>query len=204
MSKLHYILSSGTGLGLLSANALAASPLERTLTSVTELFFYAFFSCVVIFIILVYFAKFRDRRRTPLDALLPERGTIHSVKPDTLITACVQTMSAKKIGALIVIDDDRLVGIFTERDALNKVLAAGLDPSKTKVSDVMTKELYTISPTTTVNEAMEVVTRRHVRHLPVVENGKMLAVVSSSDLTRWLVKDQIDEVQKLVDLAAGT
>jgi len=195
MSKLHYMLSGSTGLGLLSANALAASPSERTLTSVTELFFYTFFLCVAIFITLVYFAKFRDKRRMPLDALLPERGAIHSVKPDTLITACVQTMSAKKIGALIVMAGDRLVGIFTERDALNKVLAAGLDPSKTKVSDVMTKDLYTISPTTTVNQAMEVVTKRRIRHLPVVENGKVLAVVSSSDLTRWLVKDQIGEVQ---------
>ncbi|MEK7877412.1 MAG: CBS domain-containing protein, partial [Pseudomonadota bacterium] len=95
-----------------------------------------------------------------------------------------------------------LIGIFTERDALNKVLAAGLDPVNTKVSAVMTKDPYCIPPTTTVGEAMQLVTQRRFRHLPIVENGKVLAVVSSGDLTHWLVKDQLREVQELVDLAA--
>ena len=111
-------------------------------------------------------------------------------------------VTAEKIGALIVMDGERLTGIFTERDALNKVLAAGLDPRSTKVSEVMTKDPYCIPPTTTVGAAMELVTKRRFRHLPIVENGKLLAVVSSGDLTHWLVKDQVGEVQELVDLAA--
>jgi CBS domain-containing protein len=111
-------------------------------------------------------------------------------------------MTASKIGALIVMDGERLIGIFTERDALNKVLAGGLDPGNTKVSEVMTKDPYCIPPTTTVGDAMELVTKRRFRHLPIVKNGKVLAVVSSGDLTHWLVKDQMGEVQELVDLAA--
>jgi CBS domain-containing protein len=67
---------------------------------------------------------------------------------------------------------------------------------------VMTKDPFCIPPGTTVAEAMELVTTRRFRHLPVVENGKVLAVVSSGDLTHWLVKDQVGEVQALVDLAA--
>jgi CBS domain-containing protein len=82
------------------------------------------------------------------------------------------------------------------------VLAGGLDPGSTKVSAVMTKDPYCISPTTTVDDAMELITKRRFRHLPIVENGKVLAVVSSGDLTHWLVKDQMGEVQELVDLAA--
>ena len=101
-------------------------------------------------------------------------------------------------------DGEKLVGIFTERDALNKVLAAGLDPGKTKVCDVMTKDPYSIPPTTTVGEAMELVTKRRFRHLPIVKNGKVLAVISSGDLTHWLVKEQVGEVQELVDLAVGS
>ena len=66
----------------------------------------------------------------------------------------------------------------------------------------MTKDPYGVPPTTTVGDAMELVTKRRFRHLPIVENGKVLAVVSSGDLTHWLVKDQIGEVQELVDLAA--
>jgi signal-transduction protein with cAMP-binding, CBS, and nucleotidyltransferase domain len=150
----------------------------------------------------VYFKRLRDRRRVPLRRIFEECEAIHSVGPDTPVTECVRTMAAEEIGALIVMDGERLIGIFTERDALNKVLAAGLDPVSTKVSAVMTKDPYCIPPTTTVGEAMKLVTKRRFRHLPIVENGKVLAVVSSGDLTHWLVKDQMGEVQELVDLAA--
>jgi CBS domain-containing protein len=111
-------------------------------------------------------------------------------------------MTVEKIGALIVMDGEKLIGIFTERDALNKVLAPGLDPRSTKVSEVMTKDPYCIPPTTTVGNAMQLITKRRFRHLPIVENGKVLAVLSSGDLTHWLVADQIGEVQELVNLAA--
>jgi CBS domain-containing protein len=150
----------------------------------------------------VYFMRSRDKRGTPLGRIFEEREAIHSVGPDTAVAACVRTMAAEKIGALVVLDGERLVGIFTERDALYRVLAAGLDPVSTKVSEVMTKDPYCIPPTTTVGKAMELVTKRRFRHLPIVEHGKVLAVVSSGDLTHWLVKDQLGEVQELVDLAA--
>ena len=119
-----------------------------------------------------------------------------------MVTECVRKMTAEKVGALIVMDGERLVGIFTERDALNKVLGAGLNPVSTKISAVMTKDPICIPPATTVGEAMELVTKRRFRHLPVVEKGRVLAVVSSGDLTHWLVKDKMGEVQELVDLAA--
>jgi len=204
MSKLHYKLGAGIGFVLLSSAALAASASEQTLTTVTDMFIYAFILFVVVVGILVYFVRLQDKRRTPLDTLFNARETIHSVGPNTSVTECVRTMTAKRIGALIVMDSEKLVGIFTERDALNKVLAAGLDPGKTKVSDVMTKDPYSIPPTTTVGEAMELVTKRRFRHLPIVKNGKVLAVISSGDLTHWLVKEQVGEVQELVDLAVGS
>jgi CBS domain-containing protein len=204
MSKLHYKLGTGIGFVLLSSAALAASEPEQTMTIITEVVIYAFILLAVVVGVLVYFGRLRDKRRTPVGALFAERETVHSVGPDTLVTECVRTMSAKKIGALIVMDGERLVGIFTERDALNKVLAAGLEPGRTKVSEVMTKDPFSIPPTTTVGEAMELVTKRRFRHLPIVKNGKVLAVISSGDLTHWLVKDQVGEVQELVDLAVGS
>jgi CBS domain-containing protein len=82
------------------------------------------------------------------------------------------------------------------------VLAGSLDPGNTKVSEVMTKDPYCINPTTTVGDAMKLITQHRFRHLPIVDNGKVLAVVSSGDLTHWLVQDRIGEVQELVDLAA--
>jgi CBS domain-containing protein len=204
MSKLHYKLSTGIGFVLLSSAALAADASEQALTTVTNMFIYAFILFVVVVGVLVYFLRSQDKRRTPLESLFTERETIHSVGPDTLVTECVRIMSAKKIGALIVMDGEKLIGIFTERDALNKVLAAGLEPGRTKVSVVMTKDPYSIPPTTTVGEAMELVTKRRFRHLPIVKNGKVLAVISSGDLTHWLVKEQVGEVQELVDLAVGS
>jgi CBS domain-containing protein len=201
MRKLRYKLGTGFGLALLSRAALAAT-LEEELTTVIKVSMYAFIVFVIVVIIGVYFMRSRDKRQAPLNRIFVEGEAIHSVGPDTPVTECVRLMTAEKIGALVVIDGERLKGIFTERDALNKVLAAGLDPGSTKVSKVMTKDPYCISPTTTVGDAMELITARRFRHLPIVENGKLLAVVSSGDLTRWLVKDQMGEVQELVGLAA--
>jgi CBS domain-containing protein len=200
MRKLFYKSGTGIGLALLSPSALATQ--EELLTTIGEAPMYAFILFVIVVIVAVFFMRSRDKRRAPLGRIFEERQAIYSVGPDTPVAECVRTMTAEKIGALIVMDSERLIGIFTERDALNKVLAAGLDPVSTKVSEVMTKDPYCIPPTTTVGEAMELVTKRRFRHLPIVENGKVLAVVSSGDLTRWLVKDQMGEVQELVDLAA--
>jgi CBS domain-containing protein len=201
MRKLRYKTGTGIGLALLSPAVLAAT-LEEELATIIKVSMYAFILFVIVVIVGVYFMRSRDKRRTPLSRIFEEGEAIHSVGPDTPVTECVRLMTAEKIGALVVMDGERLKGIFTERDALNKVLAAGLDPGSTKVSEVMTKDPYCIAPTTTVGDAMELVTKRRFRHLPIVENGKVLAVVSSGDLTRWLVKDQMGEVQELVDLAA--
>ncbi len=204
MRKLLYKSGTAIGLALLSPAALAAN---TTLDEVQTILFgqvqiYVFIAFVIIVAVGVYFMKLpEDKHQTPLNRIYKE-GEIHSVGPDTSITECVRLMAASKIGALIVMDGERLIGIFTERDALNKVLAGGLDPANTKVSEVMTKDPYCIPPSTTVGDAMKLITKRRFRHLPIVDNGKVLAVVSSGDLTHWLVQDQIGEVQELVDLAA--
>jgi len=200
MKRLSCKSGAGIGLALLSPAALATQ--EQLLMTLGRVPTYAFVLFVIIVFVAVYFMRSRDKRAAPLSRIFEEREAIHSVGPDTPVTVCVRAMTAEKIGALIVMDGERLIGIFTERDALNKVLAAGLDPVNTKVSEVMTKDPYCIPPTTTVGEAMQLVTQRRFRHLPIVENGKVLAVISSGDLTHWLVKDQMREIQELVDLAA--
>jgi CBS domain-containing protein len=202
MRKLLCKSGIGIGFALVSRAAHAATAPEEMVTIVTEAIAIAFILFVLAVILFVYFMRMRDKRSTPVESLFAQRETIYSVAPDTSITECVRKMTAEKIGALVVMDGERLVGIFTERDALNKVLAAGLEPGITRVSEVMTRDPYCISPTTTVGDAMELVTKRRFRHLPIVRNGKVLAVISSGDLTHWLVKDQMGEVQELVDLAA--
>ena len=203
MRKLRYKLGTAIGLALLSSAALAATQ-EEVLTIIGKVSIYAFIAFAIVVIVGVYFMRSRDKRLAPLTKIFEEGEAIHSVGPDTKVTECVRLMTSEKIGALVVMEGERLTGIFTERDALNKVLAGGLDPGDTKVSEVMTKDPYCIPPTTTVGEAMELITKRRFRHLPIVENGKVLAIISSGDLSHWLVRDQIGEVQELVDLAAGS
>lgn len=191
----------GIGLALLSSAAFAAQ-LEEAQTFIGKFALYILALIAVAVAFYMYSMRSRDKRAAPLTRIFVESDAIHSVGPDTLVTECVQAMATAKIGALIVMDSERLVGIFTERDALNKVLAAGLDPRSTKVSQVMTKDPFCVPPTTTVGAAMQLVTQQRFRHLPIVQNGKVLAVLSSGDLTHWLVKDQMGEVKELVDLAA--
>jgi len=193
---------SGTGIGLAFVSPAALAAQEDLLAGIVAVPLYVLILIVAVVALYVYFMRLRDKHAAPLNRIFGEHDTIHAVSPDTAVTECVRRMTAEKIGALIVMDGEKLVGIFTERDALSKVLAAGRDPVNTKVSEVMTKDPYCIPPTTTVREAMELVTKRRFRHLPVVDNGRVLAVVSSGDLTHWLVKDQIGEVQELVELAA--
>jgi CBS domain-containing protein len=203
MRKLLYLSGSSIGFALLVPAAALADTDEDWLTTIFgQVQMYVFILFVIVVVVGVYFMRLReDKRQAPLSRIFEEGKAIHSVGPDTPVTECVRLMTAGKIGALIVMDGDRLIGIFTERDALNKVLAGGLDPAYTKVSEVMTKDPTCIPPTTTVGDAMKLITKRRFRHLPIVDNGKVLAVVSSGDLTHWLVQDQIGEVQELVDLA---
>jgi len=189
------------GVALLSPTAFAA--VEDVQAMIQKVVIYGFILLLIVVAFGVSFKKMReDKRETPLTRLFDRHEPIYSVGPNASVTECVRTMTSEKLGALIVMEGERLTGIFTERDALNKVLAAGLDPARTKVSEVMTKDPYCIPPTTTVGEAMALVTERRFRHLPIVESGKVLAVISSGDLTHWMVKDEAGEVQRLVDLDA--
>jgi len=196
-------LAASTGLALLSRPAMAVG--VEPPAPVLEWSFYVlliFAACVVAF---VFLKTSRKRKREPLSSMIDEgRRSINSVPPDTSVTESVRLMNEQNIGALLVMEDDKLTGIFTERDALNKVLAEGIDPISTKISEVMTKDPVCVDPSTTVEEAMSIVTNRRVRHLPILHNGKLVGIVSSGDLTHWLVEDRESEIRELVDVAAHT
>lgn len=189
----------GAALALVSPGALA---FEEVIEKIFMGAWYGAIVFVALVIGAVYFAKWRDKRGAALEAVVGERKPIHAVAPTALVIECVRTMASQRIGAIIVLDSGKLVGIFTERDALNKVLAAGLDPTRTTVAEVMTRDPSFVSPTTTVGDAMELVTKKRFRHLPVVEDGKVVSVISSGDLTHWLVQGQVGEVRAIAELAS--
>jgi CBS domain-containing protein len=116
----------------------------------------------------------------------PVRSIIEDKKPvtvsaDMTVTAAARLMKTQRIGALLVISDGRLAGIFTERDALFRVIAEGRDPGKTRVSDVMTANPRTLAPDRPFGHALHLMYEGGFRHVPVVENGRPLGVVSARD-----------------------
>lgn len=110
---------------------------------------------------------------------LMDRGKLLLVAGNTTVREAAEVMKAKQYGAVLVMEDDHVKGIFTERDAVFRVIAAGLDPDTTEVRKVMTKSPTTIGPDKTFGHAMLVMHENGFRHLPVVENDKLVGMVSS-------------------------
>jgi CBS domain-containing protein len=141
---------------------------------------------------------------TPVSALLERKSTvIQSVTPMTTVAEAVAKMNFHGIGSVMVMDGARLVGIFTERDVLKRVVGAGLDPSSASVGAVMTVDIVTITPSTTVEEAMALFTERRCRHLPVLADGRMVGLASIGDITRWMVDVHRTECEHLKNYIAG-
>ncbi len=169
---------------------------------VLEWSFYVLLIFALVVAVGIFFKKGKDIRNESLSELLEEHhASVHSVNPATSVTDCVRQMNEQQIGAMLVMEDERLLGIFTERDAITKVLGSGLEPSYTRVSAVMSHDPICVTPTTTLDEAMAIVSNQRVRHLPVVQNDQVLGMVSSGDLTHWLVEERSGEIRELVDVA---
>ena len=178
-----------TTLALLSRTALAEDvtlPAPVLEWSVYILLIFA--ACVAVGISI--FMRGKNAPGDCLGSLLDEHNpVIHSVGPGVSVTECVRQMNELGIGAMLVMEEHQLVGIFTERDAITRVLGAGLDPVSTNISSVMTKSPVWVSTSTTIEAAMGIITNQRIRHLPVIEDGRVLGVVSSGDLTHRLIKD---------------
>jgi len=150
----------------------------------------------------IFVRRSRVAKSEQLNSVLDNMGRkVHSVDPDISVTECVRRMNELRIGAMLVMENEKLVGIFTERDALTRVLGAGLEPTSTKVAAVMTADPTCVTPSMTLDEARMLITKQRIRHLPVVKDGKVLGMVSSGDLTHWLVRDEPLEIRELLDTA---
>ncbi len=148
----------------------------------------------------------KSESQTPLSQVLATkaRGTATlSVPPTVTVAAAAEVLNEHKVGSVLVMEGDRLLGIFTERDILRRVVGERRDPASTRVADVMTRELVVMRPTASVEDAMRVVSERRVRHIPVVEGARVLGVVSQGDLNHWLVRNREGHIQDLVDFVTG-
>jgi CBS domain-containing protein len=142
----------------------------------------------------------------PISVILEHKEKKHlaTVPPTATAMEAVQVMNREKIGSVVVMSNGEPVGIFTERDVLVRIVAAGRDASSTLVEEVMTVDLVAVRPSTTVDEVMRIITAKRCRHLPVVRDGGVIGLISIGDVTRWIVRDHENRIEGLIDYINGS
>ena len=130
--------------------------------------------------------------------LLREKGTqIYSTTPDDTVYDALQLMADKNIGALIVFEGDRMVGLISERDYARKIVLKNKFSRETAVSEIMSRDVVTVSPDRNLEECMEVITARRVRHLPVVEDDRVLGIISIGDIVKGIIEHKEFVIEQL-------
>lgn len=141
---------------------------------------------------------------TTIGQLLDQKGSqVWSIPPDSTVYDALRLMAERDIGALLVIKGERLVGILSERDYARKVILQGKSSMKTAVREIMTERVIVISPQNTLEEAMALMTEKHLRHLPVVVDENVVGVVSIGDLVKAKIADQRFIIEQLERYIAG-
>lgn len=126
-----------------------------------------------------------------------------SIAPDATVFQALQMMADKNVGALLVIEGGKLVGILSERDYSRKVVLKGRKSSETAVKEILSGDIIKVTPTHTVEDCMRLMTDHHVRHLPVLEGDSIVGIVSIGDLVNWIISAQTSTIQQLQTYIAG-
>lgn len=140
----------------------------------------------------------------PVSTLLADKGSvIHSVPSSATVGDAVRVMNTHKVGAVLVMNGDQLVGIFTERDVLYRVVAAELPPATTPLDQVMTRNPKVLPADASVADALAFISEKRCRHLPLIDNGKLIGLISQGDITRWLVQAHKAQADQLMSYISG-
>lgn len=136
--------------------------------------------------------------------LLDGKGrNVVSVAPDASVFDAIKLMADTAVGSLLVMNGETMLGIVTERDYARKVILKGRSSETTSVSEIMTDKVVTAAPAETVYACMELMTRQRIRHLPVVDDDKIVGVISIGDLVNAIISDQQEEIEQLEHYISG-
>jgi len=137
--------------------------------------------------------------------LLQDKGqAVWSVSPDTTVFDALKLMAEKNVGALLVLDKDKLVGIFSERDYARKVILKGKSSKETPVKEIMSEEVLYVRPNQSIEECMALMTNKRIRHLPVMEGNQLLGIISIGDVVKAVISEQEFVIHQLENYITGT
>src|SRR5258708_16116644 len=137
------------------------------------------------------------------EVLNPKGMTVWAISPNATVFEAIQMMADKNIGALLVMEHGRLVGIMSERDYTRKVALKGKSSRETPVKEILSGNLIHVTPSHTVEQCMRLMTDHRVRHLPVLDGERVLGIISIGDLVNWIISAQISTIQQLQTYITG-
>ena len=139
-----------------------------------------------------------------ISAILSQKGSdIFAVSPNDSVFDAVSLLAEKNVGAVLVMDGERLVGLFSERDYTRKVMLRGKRSRETKVAEIMSSDLKVVQPRDAVGDCLRLMTDKRIRHLPVVDGEKVVGVISIGDLVKWVIDCQSAAIAHLESYISG-
>ena len=139
-----------------------------------------------------------------IDAILAQKGTeIFSVAPDATVYEAIEMMANKNVGALLVLRDGQLLGLFSERDYTRKVMLRGKRSRETQVQEIMSTDLTVVTSREPVENCLRMMTDKRIRHLPVMDGDKLRGIISIGDLVKWVIASQSAAIAHLESYISG-
>jgi CBS domain-containing protein len=139
-----------------------------------------------------------------IGTILHHKGAkVWTIAPGASVFEAIQLLAQKNIGALPVVEGDKLIGIFSERDYTRKVALEGKTSHKTLVREIISTDVISATPHHTIEDCMRLMTDKHIRHLPVLEDGKMVGMISIGDMVNWIISAQSATIDQMESYLAG-